>query len=603
MINVITIKKKNSIKYGKKSLMLYLYTLKQALLSLLLIFKSAIHMTHHRAIGCIEHSVIKLTLIFNRRTQEKKRNRAKNAGGVPAEGYKVVLALINALKELKPRSSNKRPNQPTELSAEYLYFIYLWITGSINSLSSPADIPDLIVVTGADSCQPHRLRRMYRSNKRWIEYAMTFQTRNGELSQWQPLPSAIVHLFIAWIDKHNTLTLSKIEKENLFNALKVKKWRAPSPINNIVRLKKDLFFDYMIKQTRMDPYLSTPVKDILLNGRLHHRYAIYYQSLNSNQIRYDLFQAHEAYLNRLVPYINDTKCADYRDFSMADHKRLPILAVGVEFPTHLSKKGEILAYNRMNFDSTWQMEAIPALQHGSIRALSQENLTSFFNFIRQDIERYRPKKAQSIDELREYYNARTFELGLLFVLLTGARPNHHITFNIHSCFEIKSALIKDKGRERLIYLCDYLASAINDYLLVQHQLLKKMSIDKTQLKTRHLMWYLINDDNDGIPLTAKTLREYMNDAWQRCFPNTKAKVVPYQLRHSFAQHALLASAPRLPTQQIDYLMGHFEQGEGIEDYYATPKIQHKLMEHLNRWPERLNLPSCYSPKKSKNHAR
>ena len=94
----------------------------------------------------------------------------------------------------------------------------------------------------------------------------------------------------------------------------------------------------------------------------------------------------------------------------------------------------------------------------------------------------------------------------------------------------------------------------------------------------------------------------MHAQWQHCFQKRQNpsidKVVPYQLRHSFAQHALMATQPRLTTQQVDVLMGHSELGEHLGSAYAFQAYNQTLIEHLNHWPSLLQL-SAITPTPSK----
>ncbi|MEZ9856782.1 site-specific integrase, partial [Vibrio breoganii] len=104
----------------------------------------------------------------------------------------------------------------------------------------------------------------------------------------------------------------------------------------------------------------------------------------------------------------------------------------------------------------------------------------------------------------EYYNARTYELALLFVLLTGTRPTHHISIEREACFDLQRALIKDKGRYRLIDIPNYLRQAIESYLKLQARVLQTLAPNGASAMGP--LWYLIDENNVAVPLTAKTLR-------------------------------------------------------------------------------------------------
>jgi hypothetical protein len=67
------------------------------------------------------------------------------------------------------------------------------------------------------------------------------------------------------------------------------------------------------------------------------------------------------------------------------------------------------------------------------------------------------------------------------------------------------------------------------------------------------------------------------------------KVVPYQLRHFFAQHALKSLDPVLTAGDIDRLMGHANAGEQLGSDVLFPAKQCKLHRFLDKLPDFLHL--------------
>lgn len=531
------------------------------------------------------------------------------------DAYQAGLTVANALNELRPKSPGKSPKGVTEFNLFHVYFLYLWLTNQWDELSDAHMIPDLTLVTGRAECAPHCLRRIREHNISWVEYALPYHNKQGLLYLWQPLPKALNPLFSYWLTHHgSSLRLTPSEKEQLFWHIKDRKWRTPQALRRQHMLRKDHLLTSLAHQAAIDPFLSTIAKTCLSQTQ-HHRSAASYQALNSNQIRYEIFTAHNRYFERLAQAINSTDLKPLCDLRLPTSQKLvPLFSTLDELPPYLKNKGEIVSFH---FDiAAGTHTYVPMAPHtfGSTRALATAELSLFFDHLRQQL-REPPKRTarsqagQKADQeaLRLYYNARTFELSLLFVLLTGTRPTHHISIETSCCFELKRAMVRDKGRYRSIELCDYFSNAIQCYLTLQRDTLATLNVDTSSVTT---LWFLIgekehNNQDQGKgqeqntpykseSVRAKTLRHFFNDAWQTCFaasshPDLAKSVVTYQLRHSFAQHALMASHPKLSRQQIDLLMGHSEQGEHLGQAYSFAGCNHMLTQHLNRWPEILKL--------------
>ncbi|MEZ8859725.1 site-specific integrase [Vibrio sp. 10N.222.52.C3] len=538
---------------------------------------------------------------MGRQSNEKKRNRANNAGGVPVDAYNVALAIANVLHELRPKTSGVLTEPTTPLNLYHIYFLYLWIAGHLSGIEREQDIPDLVLVSGRVDCALHHLRRVREGGVSWVEYAIPCALAKETVYLWQPMPDALNAVFSYWLTHHDTeLRLTKMQKKQLFWRLKKRKLRTPEALRSQLVLRKDLLYSYIERMAHCDPYLSLPAQKLITAKKVHHHSALSYQMLNCDQIRYEIFCAHNRYLQRLIPQINQRHIKPFCDVRLPTTGALiPVFTTLNERPPYLKKAGAIVAFTLELTEGARTYIPIPPISIGSTRAIPIPKLSLFFGHLRQQLATV-PERNASQDALREYYNARTYELALLFVLLTGARPTHHISIEREACFDLQRALIKDKGRYRLIDIPNYLRQAIESYLKLQARVLQTLA--PNDASAMGPLWYLIDENNVAVPLTAKTLRLFMHAQWQHCFQQRlgapEEKVVPYQLRHSFAQHALMATHPRLTTQQIDVLMGHSELGEHLGSAYAFQACNQTLIAHLNHWPSRLQL-SALTPYPSK----
>ncbi|MDW2318801.1 site-specific integrase [Vibrio sp. 1159] len=535
---------------------------------------------------------------------EKKRHRAANSGGVPIDAYRASLTLATAMNELRPKARGKRPHSSTELTLFHLYFLYLWITGSLEGLTDAKDIPTLALVTATADCRAHCLRRIRTNGISWIEYAVAYPCQAGTQYLWQPFPSALNPLFSYWLTHHDDdLALTQEQKQALFWTLKGRKWRAPAPLRHHHMLRKDRLFSYLSHEASIDPFLSTPAKTILI-GQAHHGSAIAYQKLSSNHIRYEIFCAHNRYLGRLASAINENQLSPYCELTTPSrHSAHPLLSQTMTLPAYLQQTGAICAYHMEITEGTRTYIELPATYFGSHRALAMSDLNVFFHYLHTQVASLAPLNCHDDEALRHYHNAKALELSLLFVLLTGTRPTHHISIERQHCFDLRFALIKDKGRYRSIELCDHLKGKIQQFQALQRRTLD--ALEPTSSNANRLLWYWIDEANCTQPCRAKQLRQFMVQHWQACFAQTPSmtaakSVVPYQLRHSFAQHALLATNPRLTTQQVDSLMGHSNVGEHLGDHYSFSAVHHVLSHHLAQWAQALQLDSDSSIAQQEN---
>ena len=78
-------------------------------------------------------------------TQFKKLNRRRNAGGVFPDANTNMLALANVFAKIKT-------------NRQLIVWLYLWLSGTLETIKSTADIPDLIRITNSDRCHSNTLR-------------------------------------------------------------------------------------------------------------------------------------------------------------------------------------------------------------------------------------------------------------------------------------------------------------------------------------------------------------------------------------------------------------------------------------------------------------
>lgn len=510
-----------------------------------------------------------------------KNNRKKNSGGIAPDPLHVVNTLQIAIIHFNRLFHDSEDKEPLLVS-----FIYLWMTQQLDGLTAAEDIPSLSRVTGTDGCDKHRLRIINTNGISWVEYAQCYSTSTGVDWQWQPIPSALNPFFYHYV---KTL-ITTAQKPLLSVALKQQLWRfingswkTPTSCAQYGRLRKDVFFRYFTIMTQRSPYLSTTAKSILLgNKTLHHHSATAYQRENSDQIRSKIFKAHNAYLERIAQ-----AGSRYRINLTLDNARHPLsllLDTKVTLPEYLTTTGKIVAFERRKNpnDHGYQYVELPTIWVGSKRALAIDDVRTFFLALDHNVKQHTVDQIGTKSQLKAYYNALTYQLAFQFLMLTGARATHAISLETRRCYGTLQSTLSDKGRYRTLYLCDYLQQAITHYLAIQQHL-------QTQLGSHvssPFLWFLFDENNQPQALNARCMRQFMQQHWP--YQSSKIKnIVPYCLRHTFAQLALTSTDPQLTTQHIDRLMGHSSFGEHLGSDQCFPINKKILLQFLDPLPKRL----------------
>ncbi|RTR35897.1 site-specific integrase [Shewanella canadensis] len=514
----------------------------------------------------------------------KRKARQRNSGGVYPEPMSVALTLLTALHRLKPRIQPTASKKISSYDRQLFYFVYLWLTGELADCRTTDDIPLIDILTGSKPCRANALRRVRMNNISWVEYALSHDTHHGIKWQWQPLPNGLNAYFSHALTQSTEHWELSIQEKDAFIDWLTTKWRTPTSLLGRYRMRRDGLFGYFKTLANLDSGLSTLSKRALLGEEgLHHHSASAYQSQDSEQLRYEIFHAQTRYLDRLRHVLMDPKLEPMLNVPLpitANERSL--LHKNDPLPEHLLVAGRIAAFHLDLTKATKTYIKTPALAIGSQRMLEVDKVRNFFRHLHQQaLKVTQPQYTPTT--LRELANFRASELALLFIVLTGVRPTHSITLEQACCFNFQYAIVSDKGRWRSVTLPEYLQQALLRF--------EKLKCQLNQFFPKYtpssLLWFQVNEQGEPLPLTAKTLRHFMMVHWSQCYPHDR--VVPYQLRHFFAQHARAALDPVLSTQDVDQLMGHSSFGEHLGSDTHFPASQRKLTKHLNGISDFLQL--------------
>ena len=515
----------------------------------------------------------------------KRYIRQHNSGGVNPEPMSVLITLQLALHQLKKFQQPSTLGKITSYDRLLFYFIYLWLTGELADCKTIADIPRLIILTGTVECKANALRRVRKNNISWVEYALKHNTFEGVKWLWQPIPNGLNAYFSDVLTKSTTnWGLSSSEKNDFITLLTVK-WRTPASLLGIYRIRRNRFFIYFKILANLDNHISTLSKRVLLGeDALHHHSASAYQYQNSEQLRYEIFHAQTRYLDRLSQVPIDSKIKLTLNVPLhKNNTKHCLLDKNTDLPKHLLGSGRVENLHLEQTKATKTYIKTEPLSIGSQRMLEVDKVRHFFSHLHQYGQQLTHNK-YSPSTLIALVNFRAYELALLLIVFTGVRPTHSISLEKAYCFNFECATVNDKGRWRNVILPVYLKQAIIRFEQL-HNLLKQIFPKYTPPKW---LWFSIHNQGEPVALTAKELRLFMKKHWSQLYPNDQ--VVPYQLRHFFAQHARAALASLLSTQDVDNLMGHSSFGEHLGSGMHFPASQTKLTKHLNGISDFLSLP-------------
>ncbi|NVC92338.1 hypothetical protein FC650_01495 [Vibrio natriegens] len=504
--------------------------------------------------------------------QLARDNRQQNAGG----RYPDALAHATTLAILLRRLAREDPNDRPAMTGVALF---LWLTQAWPDIHHPSDIPDLVKIAGSTPCRVHTLRTYKDGAFSWAEYAQGYHDGKTMQYLWQPFPTYLNVFFQPWISeqRYEAPLLSHKGKARLFHLMS-KKWRTPAPLLDYPRVRKDVFHQYLIDCALVDNTLTAiPRAQLVSPNRRHHKHAESYQHSDSDRVRYKLFDAHNRYLSRLIRAARNTRLSPHFDVFIGHHA-ISLVAEHPKVAPYLTNSGRIAQTVLETSNGSHQNIRSPALPLGSRRHLDINAVIRFFDRLFTHVRALKPQPPASKKQWVAYYNAATYRLALLFILLTGTRPTHGISLLAHYYSGGDIGFVYDKGRLRQILICDHLQHEIQQYRALQSAVCAMWGSSPVLDE----LWFCFDEHGQPERLSSRALRQFMHQHWPG--------VVPYQLRHFFAQSAVNhVSSTRLLDQDIDRLMGHQALGEHLGSDMIFPETVEAMKRYLNHYEAGLHL--------------
>lgn len=509
-----------------------------------------------------------------------RKQRQKNAGGVfpSAISHAVTLAILLA------KLANVEKPYRAEIT---IVALYLWLTGQMSNIKNVNDIPDVIRLSGSTPCAKNAFRNFNDKSEPWCEYSRPCKVNGTTVYLWQPIPIYLRKLFqnVISTSPYETPLLNSEAKARLFSLLTAA-WKTPESLEKFPRKDKDTFANYFSLCALADNTIGAITRSQMINeDQLHHRSASYYQKLESDRIRAKIFKAQNNYLKRVLDAArSEDKRLLARFVVYTKSQSFSLLASPPRLANYLADESLIAQYELDTTNGRQTSIISPSITVGSRRVVESNEVYNFTIRLHQRVTELRPlgpiptrlDSERNADWL-DYYNAATERIALLFILLTGVRPTHSVTIEWTYYLGSDIAYVKDKGKLRPIYLCRYLIEEIQHYLTLQFAIRSALP----EVHTSTLLWFYIDSNGQHVSLSNASLRKLMRQIWPG--------VVPYQLRHFFAQCAATSPQYRLLDQDIDRLMGHSNFGEHLGSDNIFPATVNKLMNYLNSIPVSLGL--------------
>lgn len=501
-----------------------------------------------------------------------RANRLNNAGGCYPYALAHATTMAIMLKKLARVDAKDRP-------AMTAVALFLWLTQDWGSIDKASDIPNFIKISGATSCREHAFRTYYDGTLSWAEYARPCKYQNGIVYLWQPMPDYFNAFFQHFItaQSYDTPFLNPAAKTRLFKLIS-STWKTPRTLARYSRVHKSSFFNYFTFCAKADNTLTAIARvQLIAPQKAHHKSAMYYQQLDSDRIRYKIFSAHNRYLSRLIVAARRADLYPHVELFLKTFS-LNLIKESVKQAGYLSNNGKISQFELDTSGKGSLKQRIPAIIVGSRRSLEESDVSHFFAKIYTFALSKKPTQVASKSTWRDYFNAVTYRMTLLFIVLTGARPTHSISILSSYYWGEDLAFIKDKGRLRQLIICDYLQHEMHEYLTLKAAIRTQLGLH-TELDE---LWYLYDEADTPMPMTCRKLRLFMNKHWP--------SIVPYQLRHFFSHCAhSYTSSKHLFSHDIDRLMGHENLGERLGSDTLFPQTLVAMKTYLNTLPQRLRL--------------
>ncbi|WP_298441788.1 hypothetical protein [uncultured Ferrimonas sp.] len=484
-------------------------------------------------------------------SQSHIRKRNLNAGsGTAAPSYQQAMEslrlVFHALKDNR------------------LLFVWLilWLS---NRLDNTLDITKVRLLARRTSNQlptsAWAVRTVYDGTVSWVEFSHPVP---GEPRRylWLPVPACLNQFCQAVLSEaeYETPLLNETQAQQLVDFVHKKLRPRAIKFKGKPRLDKRIWHRFWLKCALANATLDVPAIELVFGpSALHHRHALAYTSQAHSAIRAQWFALQNRIFERIIGAARHLSCD--ADFNRVVAGRAMAIDPSPPLAKYLSAYPNKIVAIVMNPGR----EEIPDEHFGGKRCVDLTALPSVFATIQANTDSLKPERGSlSKAQLLRYHNAWTCQLALQTIALTSMRPTGAVSPTAESvCGD--TAAVKDKGTWRRLYLNLFLQKELAKYQAFAKQLMPSFRFD-----TDKPLFYLLDEDFAGTPLTARVLRRFLATFW----PGH----VPYQLRHACAQSLALR---KLPTHLIARVMGHYLDGEQVEITLADRHSKQQILVALN----------------------
>ena len=368
------------------------------------------------------------------------------------------------------------------------------------------------------------------------------------------------------------------DQESKFIKNFIHKWPKNKTPGHCLNLKKNQIERYIDYQMEISSLLSSLSKSIISkNNDTKHNSAKYYTRQNTDEIRWELYQFNNYIFERI--FMNEI----FLKLEPEEHRKTWQSFNSTTEAHYLRNENKKNIIPCIQQNEKKEFITIPPIALGSKHHLNQTDLQLIINNIQE--HRFKmSKKRLTKQQYKYFYNHITQELAIKFLILTGSRPNKKIFFQKNKYFNNNIAIINDKNKNRVVYICLFLQEQLTIYQEIQRKILQLYPKIKDEITNEIPFGFLINDENKITFLSRKLINTFL-----RQHSNLENS---YILRHYFSQNLTHKKyLTNLSNHDFNFLMSHANFGEGLGHCFLSPNTKNKIEHHLDDVIKDLNIKS------------
>ncbi|WP_068546674.1 hypothetical protein [Thalassotalea crassostreae] len=500
--------------------------------------------------------------------------------GTPFQN-EISIALRFALLCLNIKNKNQR-----NVRDQIVVLMLCWLKNNFSWVEGKEKVPTIIRTSDAnlldkDHQNTWYIRTVGDHHSGWVEYSHTSNVRDIACHVWLVVPHKLNHFLWAVIkEKEYESSLFK----NACNEL-------VSNFEKYKKTKKGMFAHAIATFHQFANYLHTfLIKDELAlklaknaqiaQDKLPNHMSGYYNNIETDSLRYILFHAFDRALTRISNALVSWELIDKLQIDIAENshnqlsKTIAIIDPTYDMPPRLAECISVIP-EFVQGKYVKKAGTIAPRTIGADFVPNESQIGLFMDALFEKVIHLR-KLPNTIENLCELHNTLTFSLACYTLILTGIRPSHAI--GPDQTFVNKHGFcIKDKGKARLIILCNFLAEQFAEY----EEHFKHISSIFPELRNQNAIFCTIESSGEVTPICASNIKKFVS--------GINPKLAPKHFRKAFS--SLMVTLTHCSSTHLNHHMGHGNYGEQDGLKLTLNATNRKQQKYLNELADQLS-PAC-----------